>query len=640
MHPPSPEAHALPLQAQALFPAGLARQGDAPAGGDHAMPGQAQARAQRPRHLPRRAGVAGPGGDLPIGRDAAGRNAPDDCANAGVAPKCSNAGVALASPNAGVAPIGSHTGVPAAGGNAGIQAPGVIACLQPGDVGGASTAAAAALRLAPRSPAPARGSPLPMASSHNGIMPKPASPTADLPRPAMRRERDSMGEIEVPAERMWGAQTQRSLHHFSIGGDRMPREIYHAYGVIKQAAARVNQRAGRLDAARAEAVARAAAEAVEGQLDGEFPLFVWQTGSGTQTNMNVNEVLAHRAAQLAPAAGTIHPNDHVNLAQSSNDTFPTATHIAAVLQLQRRLLPALEALAAAIEAKSAAWMDVVKIGRTHLQDAVPLTVGQEWSGYAAQLRANIAHIRAALPALRELAAGGTAVGTGLNSPPEFAAQIAAEIAALTGEPFVTAPNKFAALAGADAMAAASGAVRGAAAALAKIANDIRFLGSGPRCGLGELILPANEPGSSIMPGKVNPTQCEAMLMVCAQVIGEDAIIAGAAAQGNFELNTMRPLIAFNFLHATGILADAARNFRVFCIEGIELNRERIGELVQRSLMLVTALTPAIGYDKAAKIAHDALERNQTLREAAVASGWISGEDFDRIVVPKDLTHPR
>ena len=472
-------------------------------------------------------------------------------------------------------------------------------------------------------------------------MPKQASPTAESPNPAMRRERDSMGEIEVPADRLWGAQTQRSLHHFSIGGDRMPREIYHAYGTIKQAAARVNQRAGRLDAARAEAIARAAAEAEEGGLDAEFPLFVWQTGSGTQTNMNVNEVLAHRAAQLAGAgAGTIHPNDHVNLAQSSNDTFPTATHIAAVLQLQRRLLPALEELAAAIEAKSAAWKDEVKIGRTHLQDAVPLTVGQEWSGYAAQLRANIAHIRAALPALRELAAGGTAVGTGLNSPPEFAAQIAAEIAALTGEAFVTAANKFAALAGADAMVAASGAVRGAAAALAKIANDIRFLGSGPRCGLGELVLPANEPGSSIMPGKVNPTQCEAMLMVCAQVIGEDAIIASAAAQGNFELNTMRPLIAFNFLHATGILADAACNFRVFCIEGTELNRERIAELVQRSLMLVTALTPAIGYDKAATIAHDALERNQTLREAAIASGWISGADFDRLVVPKDLTHPR
>ncbi|MGH9534312.1 MAG: class II fumarate hydratase [Terriglobales bacterium] len=459
--------------------------------------------------------------------------------------------------------------------------------------------------------------------------------------PALRRERDSMGDIEVPADRLWGAQTQRSLQHFSIGGDRMPHEIYHAYGYIKQAAARVNQRAGRLDAARAEAIARAAAEAAAGQLDQEFPLYVWQTGSGTQTNMNVNEVMARRAAQLAATGtGPIHPNDHVNLAQSSNDTFPTATHLAAVLQLQRRLLPPLEALAATVEARSTAWMAVVKIGRTHLQDAVPLTVGQEWSGYAAQLRANIAQIRAALPGLRELAAGGTAVGTGLNSPPGFGEQIAAELAALTGEAFVSAANKFAALAGADAMVAASGAVRGAAAALAKIANDIRFLGSGPRCGLGELVLPANEPGSSIMPGKVNPTQCEAMLMVCAQVIGEDAIIANAATQGNFELNTMRPLIAYNFLHATGILADAARNFRVFCIEGIELNQERIGELVARSLMLVTALTPAIGYDKAAKIAHDALERHQTLREAAVASGWISGAEFDRLVVPAELTRPR
>ncbi|MGH9489080.1 MAG: lyase family protein, partial [Terriglobales bacterium] len=358
----------------------------------------------------------------------------------------------------------------------------------------------------------------------------PSSPVKTAPpaAPAMRRERDSMGEIEVPADHLWGAQTQRSLQHFSIGADRMPREIYHAYGYIKQAAARVNQRANRLDAVRAEAIAAAAAEAIGGQLDAEFPLFVWQTGSGTQTNMNVNEVLAHRARQLAApgdgsSAPAIHPNDHVNLAQSSNDTFPTATHIAAVLQLQRRLLPPLEALAAAIEAKSAAWMDVVKIGRTHLQDAVPLTVGQEWSGYAAQLRAAIAQIRAALPALRELAAGGTAVGTGLNSPPGFDLQIAAEIATLTGEPFVPAANKFAALSGAEAMLAASASVRAAAAALAKIANDIRLLGSGPRCGLGELILPANEPGSSIMPGKVNPTQCEAMLMVCAQVLGEDAI---------------------------------------------------------------------------------------------------------------------
>jgi fumarate hydratase class II len=450
-----------------------------------------------------------------------------------------------------------------------------------------------------------------------------------------RIERDSMGPIEVPAAHYWGAQTQRSLVHFSIGGDIMPIGIPHAYGYVKKAAALVNQAAGRLDPERAAAICAAADEVIAGKLDAEFPLYVWQTGSGTQSNMNANEVMANRATQLLGlpigGAGRIHPNDDLNMGQSSNDTFPTAMHVAAVLELEDRLLPSLRALHAALVAKSQAWADVIKIGRTHLQDAVPLTVGQEWSGYAAQLAFAIKGVEHARGALYELAAGGTAVGTGLNAPPGFAEAIAAQLAALTGHPFVTAPNKFAALGGLDAMVAAMAALRGVAVVLMKIANDVRWLASGPRCGLGELSLPENEPGSSIMPGKVNPTQCEAMVMICTQVIGEDAAVAFAGSQGQFELNTMRPIVINNFLHSARILGDGAGTFRRYTVEGTALNRPRIAELLDRSLMLVTALSPVIGYDKAASIAHDAHVHGTTLREAALASGAIDAAAFDAAV---------
>jgi fumarate hydratase class II len=453
-----------------------------------------------------------------------------------------------------------------------------------------------------------------------------------------RRESDSMGAIDVPADRYWGAQTQRSLMHFAgIGEDRMPLAVCHALGYVKKAAALVNGRAGRLPAWQAELIARVADEVIAGELDDHFPLRVWQTGSGTQTNMNVNEVIANRAIQLAGsqvgAKAPIHPNDHVNMSQSSNDSFPTAMHVAAVRAIHEDVLPSVTALHEAIAAKAALWHDVVKIGRTHLEDAVPLTVGQEWSGYARQLELAIENLTRSAEGLFELAAGGTAVGTGLNAPPGFAADIAREIAELTGFPFRTAANKFAALAGADAMAAASAGLRGLAVSLTKIANDIRWLASGPRSGLGELILPANEPGSSIMPGKVNPTQCEAMIMVCVQVLGHDSAIASAAAQGNLELNVMRPLIIANFLDSATLLAGACRTFREFCVEGAELNRARIAEHVERSLMLVTALSPVIGYDKAALIAHDADAGGTTLREAALASGYISAAEFDRVVNP-------
>jgi fumarate hydratase class II len=456
-----------------------------------------------------------------------------------------------------------------------------------------------------------------------------------------RRESDSMGVIDVPADRYWGAQTQRSLTHFGdIGQDRMPLPVCHALGFVKKAAAAVNGRAGRLPPWQAELIARVASEVVAGELDDHFPLRVWQTGSGTQTNMNVNEVISNRAIQLADgkigSKTPVHPNDHVNMAQSSNDTFPTAMHIAAVRAIHEDVLPGAAALQRAIAAKAEAWRGVVKIGRTHLEDAVPLTVGQEWSGYARQLELAIANVAASAEGLLELAAGGTAVGTGLNAPPGFAEAIAAEIANDTGYEFRTAANKFAALGGADAMAAASAGLRGLAVALMKIANDIRWLASGPRSGLGELILPANEPGSSIMPGKVNPTQCEAMLMVCVQVLGHDGVIAAAAAQGNLELNVMRPLIIADFLHSAEILAGACRTFRAFCVEGAELNRARIAELVDRSLMLVTALPPVIGYDKAAEIAHEADASGATLRDAALASGYISAEDFDRVVDPRRM----
>jgi fumarate hydratase class II len=455
-----------------------------------------------------------------------------------------------------------------------------------------------------------------------------------------RHETDSMGGIEVPADRYWGAQTQRSLVHFAIGNDRMPKSVYHAYGYVKKAAALVNAGAGRLAQWKAEAITHAADEAIAGKLDEHFPLYVWQTGSGTQSNMNVNEVLSNRAIQLLGgkigSKSPVHPNDDVNLGQSSNDTFPTAMHIAAVLELEQHLVPQAEALAVAIEAKSKEWHDIVKTGRTHLQDAVPLTVGQEWSGYGQQMRDAIAGIRSAEGGLRQLAAGGTAVGTGLNAPPNFSRDIASKLAELTGYPFVTAPNKFAAQGSLDAMVAAMGAVRGLAVALMKFANDMRWLASGPRCGLGELLLPENEPGSSIMPGKVNPTQQEAMVMVCIQVIGDDNAVAFAGSQGNFELNAMRPIIINNFLHSARILGDACEKLRTFSVEGAQLNRKHIDETVGRSLMLVTALSPIIGYDKASAIAHAANDRDLSLRDAAIASGVIDGKRFDEIVNPSRL----
>jgi fumarate hydratase class II len=456
-----------------------------------------------------------------------------------------------------------------------------------------------------------------------------------------RRESDSMGVIDVPADRYWGAQTQRSLLHFGdIGGDPMPLAVYHAFGHVKKAAALANGAAGRLPAWMAALIARVCDEVIDGELDEHFPLRVWQTGSGTQSNMNVNEVIANRCVQLAGGVigskSPVHPNDHVNMGQSSNDTFPTAMHVAAVRAVAESVIPDVAALRDAISDKAVRWRDVVKMGRTHLEDAVPLTVGQEWSGYARQLSQALAGLERACADLYELAAGGTAVGTGLNAPPGFAEEVAARVAASTGYPFVTAPNKFAALGGADAVAAASAGLRGLAVPLAKIANDIRWLGSGPRSGLGELVLPANEPGSSIMPGKVNPTQCEALLMVCAQVLGNDATIAFAASQGNLELNTMRPVIIANFLHSAGLLAGASRAFRVFCVEGTELNTARIAEHVDRSLMLVTALSPVIGYDKAAEIAHKADHEGTTLRVAALALGYLSGEEFDRAIDPPSM----
>lgn len=455
-----------------------------------------------------------------------------------------------------------------------------------------------------------------------------------------RRETDSMGEIEVSADRYWGAQTQRSLIHFSIGDDRMPKPVYHAYGYVKKAAALVNCAAGRLPRWKADAIVHAADEAIAGKLDEHFPLYVWQTGSGTQSNMNVNEVLSNRADQLLGGVigskKPVHPNDDVNMGQSSNDTFPTAMHIASVIALRQHLLPRAEALAQAIEKKADEWQDVVKTGRTHLMDAVPLTVGQEWSGWAHQIRDALARLSASEAGLLQLAAGGTAVGTGLNAPPDFSREIAAQIATLTGLPFVTASNKFAALGSLDAMVAAMAAVRGLAVALMKIANDMRWLASGPRCGLGELLLPENEPGSSIMPGKVNPTQQEAMVMVCIQVIAEDTAVALAGSQGNFELNAMRPIIINNFLHSARVLGDACEKLRQFSVEGTRLNRKRIDEMVGRSLMLVTALSPVIGYDKASAIAHSANDHDLSLKEAALQSGAIDAARFDQIVNPKEL----
>lgn len=452
-----------------------------------------------------------------------------------------------------------------------------------------------------------------------------------------REESDSMGTIDVPADHYWGAQTQRSLLHFSIGSDHMPKAVYHAYGFIKKAAALINGAEGRLPHDIAYAIVTAADEVIEKKLDPEFPLYVWQTGSGTQSNMNVNEVISNRAIQIMGgklgSKTPVHPNDHVNMSQSSNDTFPTAMHIAAIFELDDHLIPALQKVQQVIAAKAIEWKKVVKIGRTHLQDAVPLTVGQEWSGYATMLEDALERVRHCRTELYRLAAGGTAVGTGLNAPAGFGVNIALQLTQLTGKPFVTAPNKFAVQGSLDAMVAAMSAIRGVAVSLMKIANDMRWLASGPRCGLGELILPANEPGSSIMPGKVNPTQCEAMVMICIQVIGEDNAVAFAGSQGNFELNAMRPIIINNFLHSAGILADGCDKFRMYSIEGTKLNQSQIDYNLQRSLMLVTALSPVIGYDKASYLAHHALDNNQSLREVALASGFIEEKAFDEIVDP-------
>jgi fumarate hydratase, class II len=459
-----------------------------------------------------------------------------------------------------------------------------------------------------------------------------------------RTETDTFGPIEVPADRLWGAQTQRSLENFRIGGERMPTGVIRALGIVKRAAARVNARLGLLEPRLAEAIARAAGEVADGQLDEHFPLVVWQTGSGTQTNMNANEVIANRAiALLGGEVGSkspVHPNDHVNLSQSSNDTIPTAIHVAAALALTGELLPALGRMANDLESKAEAWAGIVKIGRTHTQDATPLTLGQEVSGWARQVRAGIGRIELALPGLYELAQGGTAVGTGLNAPAGFAEAIAAEIAEATGLPFVSAPNKFEALAGQDALLFSHGALNTLAASLYKIANDIRLLGSGPRAGLGELALPANEPGSSIMPGKVNPTQCEALTQVCAQVIGNHATVTFAASQGQFELNVYRPVVAHAVLQSVRLLADACDSFTRNLLAGLEPRLDNLAAGVERSLMLVTALAPAIGYDRAAAIAKDAHARGITLREAALASGFVSAEDYDRLVRPEAMLGTR
>jgi len=457
---------------------------------------------------------------------------------------------------------------------------------------------------------------------------------------ATRIERDSLGPVEVPAGRLWGAQTQRALAHFAISGERMPRELILALARVKRAAALVNRDLGLLPADKAEAIAGAAEEVLAGRHEDEFPLSVWQTGSGTQTNMNLNEVLANRASELLGGERgldrRVHANDEVNLGQSSNDVFPTAMHLAAAVAVAGALLPALGRLRTTLAAKSAAFADIVKIGRTHLQDATPLTLGQEFSGYVAQVEQAEAAIRSALPALYPLAIGGTAVGTGLNSHPEFGARVAAELARASGLPFVAATNKFAALAAHDGLVVVHGTLKALAVALTKIANDIRWLGSGPRCGLGELRLPENEPGSSIMPGKVNPTQCEALVMLCCQVMANDVAVGLGGAAGNFELNVHKPLIAHNFLQSVRLLADGMASFETHCVRGIEADRERIAELLERSLMLVTALAPHIGYDRAAEIARLAHRDGITLREAALALGQVTAEDFDRWVRPERM----
>jgi len=455
-----------------------------------------------------------------------------------------------------------------------------------------------------------------------------------------RTESDNMGQIQVDASRYWGAQTERSFHHFSIGDDRMPIEVNRAMGVLKKAAALVNAAEGHLPQDVADLIIAAADEVIHGELDDHFPLSVWQTGSGTHTNMNVNEVISNRAIELAGGAlgskRPVHPNDHVNRSQSSNDTFQSAMHVAAAQMIVGRLLPAVRELGDALARRAEEFAGIVKIGRTHLQDAVPLTLGQEFSGYVAQLDSDISRIEMALPGLYELAIGGTAVGTGLNAPAGFGEACAATIAELTGLPFVTTPNTFAALAAHDAVVFASGALATLAAGLMKIANDIRWLGSGPRSGLGELILPENEPGSSIMPGKVNPTQSEVMTMVATQVLGNDTAIKISGSQGNFELNVFKPVMIRNFLHSTKILADVCRTFREFCVEGLQPDRARIEELVNRSLMLVTALTPRIGYDRAAEIATKAHHEGITLKEATLELGYLTQDEYDEAVDPRKM----
>ncbi len=461
-----------------------------------------------------------------------------------------------------------------------------------------------------------------------------------------RIETDSMGEIEVHDDHYWGAQTERSLHHFAIGDphvDRMPREVIHALALLKKAAAKANSQLGLLSQEKCDLISRAADEIIEGKLDNHFPLRVWQTGSGTQTNMNTNEVISNRAIEMAGgqkgSKTPIHPNDDVNKSQSSNDTFPTAMNIAAIIAIKKLLIPQVNELRNALEKKQKEFADIIKIGRTHLQDAVPLTLGQEFSGYVAQLDACLTYINDTLPALYELAIGGTAVGTGLNAPPKFAELTCKFIDEATGLPFVPAKNKFAALAAHDGLVAMSGMLKTLATALMKIANDIRWLGSGPRCGLGELQLPENEPGSSIMPGKVNPTQSEAMTMVCIQVMGNDVAIGVAGSQGNFELNVFKPVMIFNLINSVRLLSDSCRQFRLHCVDGLQVNRDRIDSYVKNSLMLVTALNPHIGYDKAAKIAKKAFIDNTSLKEAALALNYLTAEQFDKIVDPKLMLGP-
>ncbi|MFZ1975301.1 MAG: class II fumarate hydratase [Candidatus Acidiferrales bacterium] len=463
------------------------------------------------------------------------------------------------------------------------------------------------------------------------------------PKAGMRVESDSMGKIEVPNDRYYGAQTARSLIHFDIGRDTMPPELIRAFGILKKAAALVNQDLGKLSAEKTKLIVQAADEVIAGKLDEHFPLHVWQTGSGTQTNMNANEVISNRAIEIAGGVlgskKPIHPNDDVNVSQSSNDTFPTAMHIAAASRVAEVLIPAVERLRDAIDAKAREFAKVVKIGRTHLMDATPLTVGQEMSGWVSQLDRDVQRLKMVLPGLYELAIGGTAVGTGLNAHPEFAERAAKKIAELTGQPFKSHPNKFAALSAHDEIVFASGALKTLAASLMKIANDVRWLASGPRAGFGELILPENEPGSSIMPGKVNPTQSEAMTMVAVQVFGNDAAIGFAGSQGNFQLNVFKPVMIHNFLNSVRLLADACRSFVDHCVNGMELDMDRIAANVKNSLMLVTALSPKIGYDKAAEIAHKAHQQHISLREAALKLGHLSAEEFDELVKPEKMTHP-